>query len=65
MKFAEFIQSHRAEIYAHAERNTPHNANGELAIRRDDPWFDQDEWDDFHKELNERDRNSAARRLVC
>lgn len=45
-------------------RNTERNKNGDAVISKDDPWFYEDEWDDYYKELVERDRNSAAGSMV-
>ena len=32
-------------------RNTERNKNGDAVISRNDPWFYEDEWDDYYKEL--------------
>ena len=45
-------------------RNTERNKNGDAVISEKDPWFYEDEWDDYYKEPVARDRNSAAGSLV-
>ena len=62
--FDDFVRANKSAIYAAAEANTKRNANGDAVISRDDPWFYEDEWDDYYKELTARDRNSTAGSLV-
>ena len=62
--FEDFVRANKAAIYAAAEANTKRNANGDVVISRDDPWFYEDEWDDYYKELTARDGNSTAGSLV-
>ena len=62
--FEEFLRANKDKLYALAEKNTPRNANGDAVISRDDPWFYEDEWDDYYKELTARD-DSATRSVVC
>lgn len=47
--FAEFLKVNKEKIYSHAEKNTPRNSNGDAVIFRDDPWFYEDEWDDYYQ----------------
>ena len=61
--FAEFLKVNRSKIYEHAERNTKRNAKGEAVISRDDPWFYEDEWDAYYKELTAND-DLPARSVV-
>lgn len=63
--FAEFLKANRDKVNAQAEANTLRNAKGQTVIERDDPWFAEDEWDVYYKELTARDRDFAARRVVC
>jgi len=62
--FSEFIKANKEAVYAQAEANTEYNAQGEAVISRDDPWFYEDDWDVFYKELTARD-DSAAGSVVC
>ena len=62
--FDKFVKANREKLFALAERNTERNENGDAVISRNDPWFYEDEWDDYYKELVARDRNSAAGSLV-
>ena len=55
--FEEFVKANRNIIYDLAEKNTERNADGEPVISRDDPWFYEDEWDDYYKELAAHDRD--------
>ena len=61
--FEAFYQANKDKICALAEANTKRNAAGQTVISRDDPWFYEDEWDEYYKELTARD-DSAARSLV-
>ena len=63
--FSEFIKANKAAIYAHAEANTERNAAGHAVISRADPWFREDEWDEYYRELVARDNNQAAGSVVC
>ena len=62
--FEAFFQANKDKIDALAEANTKRNSAGQTVISRDDPWFHEDEWDEYHEELKARD-DSAARSLVC
>ena len=61
--FAEFIKANKGKVYAHAEANTKRNSNGDAVISRSDPWFYEDEWDEYYKELTAHD-NSTKRSMV-
>ena len=62
--FEEFVRANKDKLYELAEKNTVRNADGQTVISRDDPWFYEDEWDEYYKELTARD-DSAARSVVC
>lgn len=62
--FAEFVRNNKKAIYEFTEKNTPRNKNGDAVISKEDPWFYEDEWDEYYKELVEHDRNSTAGSLV-
>ena len=62
--FEEFVKANKQIIFEHAEKSTVRNKNGDAVISRDDPWFYEDEWDEYYKELIARDGNSTARSLV-
>lgn len=61
--FADFLKANKEKIYEHAERNTRRNKNGDAVISREESWFDEDEWDDYYKEVIEFD-DSTARSMV-
>ena len=61
--FAEFIKANKEKVYALAEANTKRNSNGDAVISRSDPWFYEDEWDEYYKELTAHD-NSTKRSMV-
>ena len=62
--FEEFVRANKQIIFELAEKNTVRNKNGDAVISRDDPWFYEDEWDEYYKELIARDRNSTSGSLV-
>ena len=62
--FDKFVSANKEKLFALAERNTERNENGDAVISRNDPWFYEDEWDDYYKELTALDNNSAAGSLV-
>lgn len=47
--FEEIYRANREKIYALAEANTKRNFAGQTVISRDDPWFYEDEWDEYHE----------------
>ena len=49
--FAEFLAKNREAIRAHTLATTKYNENGDAVISRDDPWFYEDEWDEYYEEL--------------
>lgn len=61
--FAEFVAANKEKLYAHAEANTKRNRNGDAVISRTDSWFNENEWDEYYKELTSRD-NSTSRSMV-
>lgn len=61
--FSEFVAAHKEKIYEQAEKNTQRNAQGHTVISRSDPWFYEDEWDEYYKELTAHD-NSTQRSMV-
>ncbi len=61
--FSAFLKANKEKIYAHAEKNTKRNTNGDAVISRDDPWVYENEWDEYYKKLTAYD-NSPARSLV-
>ncbi|MGI6605497.1 MAG: hypothetical protein ACOX2X_00315 [Peptococcia bacterium] len=47
----DFIKQNKEQIYALAKKNTKLNSNNQPTISKDDPWFNEDEWDQhFSKE---------------
>ncbi len=49
--FANFLNLHREQIERIAEQNTFRNENGDTVISESDPWFYEDEWDEYYEEL--------------
>ena len=58
--FEAWFKSNAEKINALAEANTKRNANGDTTISRDDPWFYEDEWDEYYKELIAKDTELKA-----
>lgn len=61
--FDNFVKANKAKLFALAESNTEYNEDGDAVISRNDPWFYEDEWDEYYKELTALD-NSTARSVV-
>lgn len=45
--FSEFVKRNKDLLYSAAEKNTKRNSEGRAVISKDDPWFEEDEWDDY------------------
>lgn len=43
----EFIKQNKNKIYTIAEQNTIRNKKGQTTISKDDPWFNENEWDEY------------------
>ena len=63
--FNEFVRKNKVALFSFAEKNTEYNAEGRAVISRDDPWFDEDEWDAHYKELVANEADLSARGVVC
>lgn len=42
---AEFVRDNKDIIRKLAEENVVRNSNGDIVIKKDDEWRDEDEWD--------------------
>ena len=62
--FAKFLADNREAVRKHIRSRDAYNANGDATISRDDPWFYEDEWDEYSKELIARENNPPARSMV-
>ncbi len=62
--FDKFVKANKEKLYSLARKNTEYNSNGDAVISRNDSWFYEDEWDEYYKELVERDKNFRAGSLV-
>lgn len=49
--FEKFAATHKGLMFSLAEKNTKRNENGDAVIEKSDPWFEEDEWDDYYEEL--------------
>lgn len=59
--FAQAYAKNKKNIDALIRQNTHYNKSGMVMISKDDPWFYEDEWDEYCKELeaNEQGNGSA------
>lgn len=54
--FKQFIQDNKEKIYKIAEQNTTYNSDGQATISKDDPYFNEDEWEEHFRELDKVER---------
>lgn len=47
-----FINQNKEKIYKAARQNTKFNAQGKATISKDDPWFQEDAWDEHFKRMD-------------
>jgi hypothetical protein len=47
-----FINQNKEKIYKEARQNTKLNAQGKATISKDDPWFQDDKWDEHFKRMD-------------
>jgi hypothetical protein len=40
-----------ASIREHALENFHRNENGDTVIKKDDPWYDEDHWDELYEKV--------------
>lgn len=62
--FADFMARNKTALFEIARENTPRNNNGDAVISKEDSWFNEDEWDEYYKELTASDRNLSSRSVV-
>lgn len=48
----DFIQQNKEKIRRLSDVNSPKKINGVPVIGKDDPWRDENEWDDHSRELD-------------
>lgn len=49
--FKDVLAKNRKNLEALAKENSHYNEDGDITISPDDPWFQEDEWDEYYKEL--------------
>ena len=47
-----FINQNKEKIYKAARQNTKLNDQGKATISKDDPWFQEDKWDEHFKRMD-------------
>ena len=47
--FTKFVKQNKEKAYRLAEQNTVRNSKGEIVISKNDPWYEEDEWDEIYK----------------
>lgn len=47
-----FIKQNKEKIYETARNNTQYNANGQVVISKNDPSFNENEWDEHFKRMD-------------
>jgi hypothetical protein len=47
--FVKFIKQNKEKVYRLAEQNTVRNSKGQIVISKNDPWFHENEWDEYAK----------------
>ena len=54
VSFTKFIKQNKEKAYRLAEQNTTRNSKGQVIISKDDPWVNENEWDEYAKEFEEK-----------
>ena len=54
--FTKFIKQNKEKVYRLAEQNTVRNKKGEIVIAKNDPWYEEDEWDEYTKKFNVKNK---------
>ena len=52
--FAEFMDKNKDLINKIAQSNTTQNDAGVTVVPKNDPWRDEQEWDELYKELKDK-----------
>lgn len=61
----DFIKQNKEKVYKIAEQNTTRNSKGQVIISKDDPWFNEDEWEEHFKELDEATTKQTMKCHIC
>ena len=61
----KFVAKNRVALFSFAEKNTEYNADGHAVISRNDPWFNEDEWDAYYNALMANGEDLSSRSMVC
>lgn len=49
LSLANFIKQNKDKLYEEGRKNVKLNKNNKPTISRDDPWFNENEWDEHFK----------------
>lgn len=58
--FKKFMEQNRAKLYALADTNSEHDAQGHCLLSKDDPWMQDDAWDRDYERLVRMDEETHA-----
>jgi hypothetical protein len=50
--FSDFIKQNKEKVYEAARNNTKYNVNGQAVISKDDSSFNENEWDEHFKRMD-------------
>ena len=50
----DFLDKNKEKIYSLAEQNTVRNSKGQTTISKSDPWFQEDEWDEHSRRMDNK-----------
>lgn len=59
--FDEIYEKHKELLDVWIQQNTHYDKNGMVLIAKDDPWFQEEEWDDYERQLEEEERSHDVR----
>ena len=59
--FDQYLTENKQTAYDIAENNTVRNKDGRAVISKDDEWMQETEWDEFWKDISEKELEKVTR----
>jgi hypothetical protein len=54
LSLSDFIKQNKDRLYEAGRKNVKLNKDGKPTISRNDPWFDENEWDEHFRRLDNK-----------
>jgi hypothetical protein len=54
LSLSNFIKKNKDRLYAEGRKNVKLNKDNKPTISRDDPWFNENEWDEHFHRINNK-----------